>query len=196
MNFRSFSLFNDAISFLYALRSLQVLGRLFKNWNAFWDDEVSADDQALANNLAFYVLIPLGVFLHEAGHALATWQVGGQVVEFQWRVFWGFVVPAGIFTPVQAWWIAFSGPLVSIVIGLIPLPFLLRVRRGVWSELLYAYVKHELFYALVWYPILSFIGFGGDWIKIYDFSIAPFAQITLAVHLILVSGLWLLNRSQ
>lgn len=190
-----FSLFNDAISLLYALRSLYVLQRLFKNWRAFWDAEVSAADRALANDLAFFVFIPLGVFLHEAGHALATWQVGGQVAEFQWRVFWGFIVPSGTFTPVQDWWIAFSGPLVSILIGLVPISFLLWVRRGVWSELLYAYIKHELFYALVWYPVLSFIGFGGDWVKIYDFSISPYAQITLGVHLALLFSLWRLNQS-
>jgi len=191
-----FPLINDAISFLYALRSLYILRRLFKSWRAFWDAEVSSADRALANELAFYVLIPLGVFLHEAGHALATWQVGGQVVEFQWRVFWGFVVPLGNFTPVQEWWIAFSGPLVSILIGVLPIPLLLWIRRGVGSELLYAYIKHELFYALVWYPVLSFIGFGGDWVKIYDFSVAPYAHITLAIHVILLSGLWYLNRSR
>jgi len=190
-----FNLFNDGISFLYALRSLYIVGRLFKNWRAFWDAEFSAADRALANDLAFFVLIPIGVFLHEAGHALATWQVGGEVVEFQWRVFWGFIIPSGAFTPVQEWWIAFSGPLVSILIGLLPIPFLLWVRRGVWSELLYAFIKHELFYALVWYPILSFIGFGGDWVRIYDFSIAPYAHLTLVVHLVLLYGLWRLNHS-
>jgi hypothetical protein len=64
--------FFDVISFFYALRSLYVLWRLFRNWNDFWDAEVTSSDRSLANEIAFFVLIPLGVFLHEAGHALAT----------------------------------------------------------------------------------------------------------------------------
>lgn len=31
------------------------------------------------------ILIPVGVFFHELGHAFATLQVGGEVGEFQWR---------------------------------------------------------------------------------------------------------------
>ena len=187
--------FFDIVSLLYSLNSLRVLWQLFRQWGAFWDEDITPADRSLANNLAFFVLIPLGVFLHEAGHALATWQVGGQVVDFQWRVFWGYILPAGNFTPAQDWWITFSGPLVSIVIGLIPIPFLPRAGRSIWGELLYAFVRQEIFYALVWYPVLSFVGFGGDWITIYDFSIAPWPQITLVCHAALLFGLGRLDKS-
>ena len=191
----SFFTLNDAVSLLYGLRGLQVLGQWLRNWRAFWDADVTPADRSIANSLAFFVLIPLGVLLHEAGHSLATWQVGGRVVEFQWRVFWGYIVPAGNFTPAQDWWIAFSGPLVSILIGLLPIPLLPRLGRTIWGELLYAFVRHELFYALAWYPAISFLGFGGDWVTIYDFSRAPYAQVTLVVHLALLAGLWWLDRS-
>jgi hypothetical protein len=186
----------DALSFLYSLISLRVLWQLIRSWRAFWDAAVTPADRRLANEAAFFVLIPLGVFLHEAGHTLATWAFGGRVVDFQWRVFWGYIVPLGNFTPAQAWWISFSGPLVSILIGLLPIPVLPRLGQGVWGELLYAFVRHELFYALVWYPALSFVGFGGDWATIYDFSITPHAPITLVLHLALLYGLRRLDRSQ
>lgn len=175
-------------------RSGQVLLRLARGWRGFWDAEVTASDRRLANELAFFVFIPLGVFLHEAGHALATWQVGGRVAEFQWRVFWGYIVPSGNFTPLQDWWIALSGNLVSIALGLLPIALLLRVRRGIWSEILESFARQQLLYALLWYPAFTFIGFG-DWVTIYDFSIAPYAQATAIAHLTLLASLWRLNRS-
>ncbi|MGD9099697.1 MAG: tetratricopeptide repeat protein [Anaerolineae bacterium] len=184
----------DFISFIYVLNSLRVLWQLFKNWRTFWDAEVTPADLALAGRVAFFVFIPLGVFLHEAGHALATWQVGGQVVDFQWRVFWGYIIPEGDFTPLQDWWIALSGNLVSILLGLLPIPLVTHARTRIQGELLYSFAKQELFYALVWYPVLSFTGLGGDWVTIYDFSVAPYAQITLLLHLALLYGLWRLEK--
>jgi len=185
----------DFISVLYVLRSLTVLWRLVRGWRGFWDADVTRADRGLANEAAFYVLIPLGVFLHEGGHALATWSVGGTVVDFQWRVFWGFIVSAGNFTPLEYWWIALSGSLVSIALGLLPLALLFGVRRGIWSEILESFARQQLLYALLWYPAFTFFGFG-DWVTIYNFSIAPFAQLFLAFHLALLVALWLLNRSR
>jgi tetratricopeptide (TPR) repeat protein len=184
----------DLISLLYLFRSLQAVLRLVRSWRAFWDADVTGPDRRLANELAFYVFIPLGVFLHEAGHALATWQVGGRVLEFQWRVFWGYIVPVGSFTPLQEWWIALSGNLVSIALGLLPLALLLLVRTGIWAELLESIARQQLLYALIWYPAFTFLGFG-DWVTIYDFRVAPYAQIMLVAHLGLLGGLWWLNRS-
>jgi tetratricopeptide (TPR) repeat protein len=184
----------DLISLLYLFRSATVILRLVRGWSAFWDVDVTPADRRLASEAAFFIFIPLGVFLHEAGHALATWQVGGRVVAFQWRVFWGYIIPAGNFTPLEHWWIALSGNLVSIALGLLPLALLLVVRAGIWAELLEAFARQQLLYALIWYPAFTFIGFG-DWVTIYDFSLAPYAQVMLAAHLALLAGLWWLNRS-
>ena len=79
----------DFLSIIYVLRSIAVLVQVVRGWRGFWDADVTPADRRLANEAAFYVFIPLGVFLHEAGHAVATWSVGGTVVAFQWRVFWG-----------------------------------------------------------------------------------------------------------
>jgi tetratricopeptide (TPR) repeat protein len=149
----------------------------------------------MATEIAFYVFIPLGVFLHEGGHALATWSVGGQVVDFQWRVFWGYIVPAGSFTPLQDWWIALAGNLVSIALGLLPLPLLLFIRRGIWAEILESFARQQSLYALLWYPAFTFFGFG-DWVTIYNFSIAPWAEIFLVIHLALLAGLYWLDHSR
>ena len=185
----------DLFSLFYLFRGALVVVQLVRNWRAFWDADITRADRQLANNLAVFVLIPLGVFLHEGGHAVATWQVGGEVVEFQWRVFWGYIIPAGEFTRLEYWWIALSGNLVSIALGLAALPLLLVVRRGIWAEIIESFAKQQSFYALVWYPALSaFTGFG-DWVAIYDFSIAPWAHIMLGAHLALLGGLFWLDRS-
>jgi hypothetical protein len=185
----TFSVF-DWISIAYSVLSLDTIWRLGKNWQSFWDDEITALDRFLIQRTAVFVLIPIGVFFHELGHAIATWQVGGTVAEFQWRVFWGYVVPSGYFSAVDYWWIALSGNIVSIVIGLLALPPILFIKKQVVKELLYSFAIVELGYSLLFYPLFSFTGFEGDWVRIYDFSVTPYAQITLVVHLSLIAGLW------
>jgi tetratricopeptide (TPR) repeat protein len=189
-----FSIF-DLFSLFYLFRGAMVVVQLARNWQAFWDAEITRTDRQLANNLAFFILIPLGVFLHEAGHAVATWQVGGEVVEFQWRVFWGYIIPAGNFTPLQDWWIALSGNLVSIALGLAAVPLLWVVRRGIWAEIIESFARQQSFYALVWYPLFSsFTGFG-DWVTIYNFSLAPWAHLMAVAHAGTLLGLLWLDRS-
>jgi hypothetical protein len=189
----------DLISIIAVLISAQTLWQLSQNWTNFWDDKVTWQDREIAQRLAIFMLIPIGVLLHEIGHSLATWQVGGTVTTFQWRFYWGFIIPSGNFTSIESWWISFSGNLVSIILGLLPLPFIPYVRKRIVGEVLYFFTCAELMYALVGYPILSFSLQGGDWVKIYDFSaqsVQPYASLTLVCHVGLLWGLWLLYHSQ
>jgi Tetratricopeptide repeat len=186
----------DLLSIIAVLICAQTLWQLSQNWTNFWDNKVTWQDREIAQRLALFTLIPIGVLLHEVGHSLATWQVGGTVTTFQWRFYWGFIIPSGNFTSTEYWWIAFSGNLVSIILGLLPLPFIPYVRKRIVGEVLYFFVCAELIYALVGYPILSFGLQGGDWVKIYDFSVQPYAAATLVCHIALLWGLWLLYHSQ
>ena len=185
----------DILALLYSVQGLFALWRWIRSWREFWDETVTQAERSLAGQIAFFILIPLGVFLHEAGHAVATWQVGGQVVDFQWRVFWGYVIPLGDFTPLEDWWISLAGPLVSLIVGLLPIPLITRVRQRIAGELLYSFAKQQILYSTVWYPVLSAFGIGGDWIAIYNFAIAPWAYIVAATHAALLFGLWRLDRS-
>lgn len=185
----------DLISVFAVLIAAQTLGQLSQNWANFWDDRVTWQDREIAQRLAIFILIPIGVLLHEIGHSLATWEVGGTVTTFQWRFYWGFMIPSGNFTSAESWWISFSGNLVSIILGLLPIAFIPYVRKRIVGEVLYFFVCAELVYALVGYPILSFGLQGGDWVKIYDFSVQPYASITLVCHVILLWGLWQLYHS-
>lgn len=180
----------DLISIFYCVIALGVIRRLIKNRQSFWDDIISPQDMRLVSETAFFLLIPIGVLLHELGHAVAVWHYGGTVVDFEWRIFWGYVLPEGDFTIPQHWWISFSGNLVSIVIGIIPLFFISRLKKLILRLLLAQFAKIELIYSLIFYPLFSFVGFRGDWIRIYDFSIKPYAQITFIFHIVLLIFLW------
>ncbi len=186
----------DLISVFAVLIATQTLWQLSQNWTNFWDDRITGQDREIAQRLAIFILIPIGILLHEVGHSLATWQVGGTVTTFQWRFYWGFIIPSGNFSAAEYWWIAFSGNLVSIILGLLPIAFIPYVRKRIVGEVLYFFACAELVYALVGYPILSFGLQGGDWVKIYDFSVQPYASLTLACHVALLWGLWQLYHSQ
>ncbi len=184
------------MAIIYAILSIDTILRLLRNWSSFWDDKVTAKDRFLLERVAVFILIPLGVFFHEVGHALATLQVGGEVREFQWRVVWGYVIAVGNFLPIESWWIALSGNLVSIALGYLAILAIPLVQKAVLKHLLYTFAQAELVYSLVAYPLFSFTAFRGDWLKIYDFSVKPYTQITLVIHIFLIFTLWLNSKTQ
>jgi hypothetical protein len=194
----------DLFSLLACVISLDTLRLVWKHRTSFWREmphtqNASAERQLqslIAQRIAIFLLIPIGVLLHEGGHAIATWQFGGQVEEFQWRVFWGYVIPRGSFSPVEVWWIAFSGNLVSILLGLLAIPAIPLMPKRVLREVLHSFAIAQCVYALICYPILSIVGFGGDWVYIYNLSIFPHAQMTIALQIVLLGGLWGLFKSR
>ena len=193
-------MFNDSsfdfLAIFYSILSIDTILRLSNNWSSFWDDKITAKDKFILERVAIFILIPLGVFFHELGHALATLQVGGEVREFQWRVAWGYVIAVGNFLPVESWWIAFSGNLVSIALGYLAILAVPLVKKPILKHLFYTFSQAELVYSIIAYPLFSFTSVRGDWIKIYDFSVKPYAQITLAIHIFLIFTLWLNSKTQ
>ena len=63
------------------------------------------------------------------------------------------------------------------------------------AEVLYYFACVELIYALVAYPVISWVLRIGDWVKIYDFTVQPYANGTLITHLVLLGTLWQLFHS-
>src|SRR4051812_14596177 len=82
---------------------LYTASDLIRNWQSFWDDDIRPDERLRAYRVAFFLIIPIGVLLHELGHAVAVWQLGGQVVEFNWSILSGYVVPDRSFPPLGEW---------------------------------------------------------------------------------------------
>lgn len=184
----------DLFSLFYAFLGVRAIWTAIKNWRALTDDQLTAIDRRLTSELAFFVFIPIGVFFHELGHALATIQVGGQVVGFHYALFYGYVIPSGRFTPLEEWWIALSGNLVSIVYGFLPLILLPFVRKNWIKYLLLAFARIQLGWSLVGYPLLTLAGFEGDWKMIYGTDLVLSVPLFIA-QAALVLGLWRLDRS-
>ena len=188
----------DLLSLFYVFLGIRALWELKQNWRAFTDDRLTAFDRNLATQLAFFVFIPIGVFFHELGHAAATYQVGGTIDwlhgGFHYALFWGYVVPLGRFTPLQDWWIALSGNLVSVVFGFLPLILIPFTRKNWIKYTIIQFARIQLGWSLIGYPLLTFAGFEGDWTTIYFTS--PLLGVPLFIsQAALVAALWLIDRS-
>ena len=181
------SLFN-ILTLFYLYRSVQ-LGRVL------WSERVSIRQipltprkKQLAEQAAFFIAVPISVFVHEFGHALAVWGAGGQVVQFGYRVFWGFVVPSGNFTPSQTWFIALAGTLGSLFFGWATW---LLLRNNASPALRYFGLRafrFQVFFSLVYYPVFTLLGFEGDWKTIYDFaSTSVLSGVTAVAHAIFLA---------
>ncbi len=189
----------DLLSIFYALLGLRALWTVAKNWRALTDAQLTAFDRRLANELAFFVLVPIGVLLHEFGHALATYQVGGTIDwlggGFHYALFYGYVIPEGNFTPFQEWWIALSGNLVSVLYGAIPLLFIRFTDKAWIKYTLLAFARIQIGWSLVGYPLLTLTGIDSDWSIIYSTRTLFVSAPLFVVHVGLVFGLWWLDRS-
>ncbi|MGH2810676.1 MAG: hypothetical protein ACRDIA_07320, partial [Actinomycetota bacterium] len=98
----------DILALVYGFVAVRTAVALARKWKTFWKEPLDGPNRKLAYEIGFFLVLPFGVLLHEFGHTLATWQLGGRVVQFSWRGFWGFIVPQGNFTPEGNWWISLS----------------------------------------------------------------------------------------
>lgn len=188
----------DLLSLLYGILGVRAVWTLIQNWKSFTDDQLTGFDRRLASEIAFFVFVPVGVLLHELGHAVATYQVGGTIDwlngGFHYAFFYGYVIPEGRFTALEDWWISLSGNLISILLGFVALIFL-RLTNQAWKQYtILAFVRIQLGWALVGYPLLTLAGFQGDWLTIYGTS--WLLTIPLGItHAALVIALFLIDRN-
>ena len=154
----------NLIALAYAVLAVQVVRRVRAAGTLTFDDEVTAADRRLIFELAFFVLTPPAVALHELGHAAATWLFGGRVEEFWFAFYWGSVLPARVppFTSGEYAFIAAAGPLVTVLIGAAAIAWVVaRPGRPARNLLLLTFGQLQLIFALVFYPLISLpTGFG------------------------------------
>lgn len=197
--------FFSLLSLFYAWVGLRTVHEAWRGRAALFDARVTAADRSMLDRLAFFVLIPLGVLLHELGHAAATLQMGGQVLEFRWLLYFGYVLPGGSFTPLQDWWITLAGNLVGLLTGLAALALLRAPLKPAGFYLVWSFARLQLFYALIFYPVFSSFTRFGDWVTIYSPQGGVWSWVTAGLHLLLLLGYaglarssrfrtWLVNR--
>src|SRR5450755_2864885 len=106
----------DLVSLFYGAIAVLTLYRLIRQRREVFDDRFSALDRGLVAATAFYLLTPPAVALHELGHAIAIWVLGGRVLEYHFLFYWGFVVhrSLGAYNDLA---VALAGNLVTIAVG-------------------------------------------------------------------------------
>lgn len=157
------------VSAAMVLLSLRALVRAWHARAQLWREPLSANQLPLLTELALFVLVPLSVLLHEFGHMVAVWLAGGRVTGFGYLLFLGWVEYTGIDSPAQQFWIALSGNLVSVAVGLVAVAVGLGAPlRPVWSALLLPAGGMILATTLLFYPLFDILGgLGGDWTQLY-----------------------------
>jgi hypothetical protein len=108
-----------AISIFYAFRSLQIAYKVIGDWTNLRKPSLTPKNKQLAGQASFFLAVPVGVLIHEAAHAFFVLLFGGEVQQFGYRVFWGFVIPDRAFAAPENWLIALAGTLGSLLFGII-----------------------------------------------------------------------------
>lgn len=181
----------DIFTLLYLFRSAQLLNTIRREWADLRAPLLTARKQWVADQASFFVAVPIGVLIHELGHAVAIWLFGGQVVEFGYRAFWGFVRPAGTFTAAQDWFISLAGTLGNLLFGLLLWLALRRSRVGAFRYFALRAFRFQVYFALIYYPLFTIVLPIGDWATIYNFGATPIASGATAVfHAVLLGLFW------
>ena len=175
------------ISVFYIILGLRVVYQLATTWRQTWDTTFTATDRALVTQAAFFILLPVGVALHELGHAVAIWAFGGTVVDWGYYGFAGYVsYYPWHFTAEQQIVIAAAGTVVNLLLaaGAVAFVFLRRPpARAAINELLIQFVFISLLNALVVYPLLDVLsGMNGDWSQMYFGGSPTLSVVILTLH--------------
>jgi hypothetical protein len=187
------------VSVIYLLIGAYILYQLVTRWREFWSGDMSMQNQQLAGGVAFFLLVPVGVLLHEFGHMLAAWSTTSRVLGLHYFVYWGYVeyIPSAN-SPLLLWYVALAGNFVSYLLGFACLAAALLVNmKPILRLILYQLAMLELIQTLVVYPLMSLDpSFNGDWDSIYSFQAPVASWITLVVHLLsLVALVFIVRRS-
>ncbi|MCB8960796.1 MAG: hypothetical protein H6651_10820 [Ardenticatenales bacterium] len=187
-----FMILMTLLSLRYAWTGFKLGQNLWQNWAQYVAEPLTARKKQLTEQVAYFVMVPFAVALHEFFHALATWLFGGQIVDVGYAFFWGYVQPAGQFTIDQYWFIALAGTFGNLLFGLA----VWQWSRGQASSTLrflgLRTLRFQVYFGLIFYPIFTIFFPIGDWRTIYAFGQTPFLSgITAVCHaLILLAHYW------
>ncbi len=182
------------ISLVYGFLAVKMCVDVWKARQSLFDDRVTPDDQRLARGIAFYLLWPPAVLLHEGGHALLASLFGAHDIRLHFFGYWGEITYDPTLTDRQDWWVALAGNAVTYALGLALLP-LVRWRRTrlIWRIVWFSVAANQWFVVLAWYPLLCLTrAFNGDFSVIYgkDYWWAGSAVVAAVNVLSLAAYLW------
>lgn len=184
-----------ALSVIQLWRGLQIVVPALRDWANYTANPLTERKKSISDALSFYLFVPIGVFIHEMGHAIFVWLFGGRVVEFGYFFFWGYVLPSQRFGRVEEWVLSSGGTWGNLLLGL-----------GVWllwrndASLVKRFLakrtlRYQIYFALIYYPAFTLFTQFGDWRQIYDFQSTPLLSgATAVVHAAILLGFWFLER--
>ncbi|MBA2277790.1 MAG: hypothetical protein H0W06_08500 [Chloroflexia bacterium] len=186
------------ISAIYTIIGIRSIVRLLRRWRETWDDHFTLPDRALVDEAAFFVLIPISVALHEFGHAVAIWAFGGEVVDFGFYGFAGFVAYSEPFTNAQQTVVAAAGSGVNLLLCLLAIGIVLLWRpspRAPINELLLQFALLSGINAFIVYPLLDLLSeLNGDWRQVYFGGAPAISAAVIVVQIMTLSaGFWLVT---
>jgi hypothetical protein len=189
------------ISLIYVAIGLRVIYRLVGSWRSVWDRNFTQSDRSIVDEAAFFVLVPVSVALHELGHAVAIWVMDGDVVDFGYYGFAGYVSYFAFqFDDVQRTLIAAAGSIVNLLLCLVALALVFLRKppmRAALNELLLQFAFLSGINAFVVYPLLDLAsGMNGDWRQMYDSGVPWLTGVIVAIQgNVLAAGYWLVTHA-
>lgn len=183
-----FSIFN-LLYIGYVFRGAQIFLRIVREWSQLKQAPLTRDKKNLAGQASFFIAAPPSVLVHELFHALTIWFFGGQVVDFGFTFYGGYVVPDRFFPPQQQWLISIAGTVGSLLFGVFVWFVLRQNDSRTFRFFGLRTLRTMLIISLIFYPLLLIGGFG-DWATIYDFSATPILSGATAVAHIFILALF------
>jgi hypothetical protein len=188
------------ISLFYLLLGVRVVFQLARNFRGTFDLRFTREDRMLVDQAAFFILVPISVALHELGHAVAIWLFGGDVLDWGFYGFAGYVAfDPRQFTDAQQIIIAAAGTMVNLLLAALAVGLVFLKRppfRAAINELLIQFTWISLLNALVVYPVLDLLsGLNGDWTQMYGGGEPALSLAILVVHVAVLAALFWAWRS-
>lgn len=189
----TYSIFGLILAIAFAASLYDII----KGRQQLFDDRLTAEDRNRLLRFTIFVLLPLSIIFHEAGHAIAVKLFGGEIIDFGFYFIYGFVSHRGFYTPIELGWIALAGTIMNVLLAAIAFAtFWFWPRNKAVNYVLLTFGALELANALIFYPVLDALGgIVGDWSTIYS-SETPVFSITIGViHVGLLLGGYLIWKS-
>lgn len=176
---------------------IYTLYRLFSNRASFFDHVVTREDINLIFMIGIFVLTPLGVLVHEAGHYFTAKTLGATAIELHHRGYWGFVTytPGPDFDSSETLLVTAAGPLMSVLLAFSSLAaavvFPVRI---VFKRTLAFFGLFSGCHILIGYPLIDiYSGLDGDFHTLYGvlpkYGVAV-AGLTHALLVVLLIVSW------
>jgi hypothetical protein len=183
------------LSLFYVVIGIRFLYQFIPRRKAIFDNNFTPYDRSMLGQAAFFIGWPISVVLHELGHAIAIWAIGGQVLDFGFYFFSGYVSwdPRG-FSDVQQTLVAFAGTFVNLLLIVIALAVVFLKKpplRAPWNELLLQFVFISGINAFIIYPILDLgLNISGDWSQMYRSGVPWFTAIIVVIQVAVIAAGW------